>query len=288
MTDLSHNSAGRPVPDFVVIGAMRAGTTTLYELMRKSGAVSVPRMKETDYFMLSRTYSRGISWFLAQFDDLSKPICDISPNYARNIDFPSPPDFIHRTNPEAKLIYCVRDPIERAKSQYRHMYAAGIDMPMPGGLSAHKEGPVVVDASLYATQTRAYLNYFPIEQFYFVDLKELVKDQAATLKNLYDKLGVETVPETVFEQVIANTSNDVAGMPKFWGQLRRSPIGEQLRAITPRSLLRPAKFMVAKLSPQQDIPELNQDDIDYIRRSVEADAAEFRKLTGLAFEHWSV
>jgi len=86
--------ATRPLPDFVVIGTMRAGTTSLYEWLRATGRVSVPDMKETDFFLTHDNYSRGQGWLRARYDDLDKPVGDISPNYTV-----SPSDFTKQIHP---------------------------------------------------------------------------------------------------------------------------------------------------------------------------------------------
>ena len=59
----------RVAPDFIVIGAMRAGTTSIYEWLRSSGRVSLPDMKETDFFLTEENWSKGNDWLKARYSD---------------------------------------------------------------------------------------------------------------------------------------------------------------------------------------------------------------------------
>lgn len=280
-------SSTYPAPNFVVIGAMRAGTTTLYELMRQSGAVSVPRTKETDFFMFARNHERGLKWFAAQFDDLSHPICDFSSNYSRRGTFPEPARRIHQTNPNAKIIYIVRDPVKRAISQFRHMVASGFDMPDADGLVTHREGQVILDASSYAHQLDAYTPYWSIDDIIILDFDKLIRDQFGTLVQLYDRLGIPHDTRSL-ERISANGSSELQRMPAFWGRLRRSDLGERMRQIVPRELLNRTKRLVASLTPEQELAPFSSAAEQFVRAGIADDVARFRKMTGLSFDHWSI
>lgn len=275
------------LPGFVVIGAMRAGTTTLYELFRASGLISVPSMKETDFFITEANYARGTSWLRSQFSDLSKPSCDFSPNYSRRQNFPLCAERIKDTLPDVKLIYVVRDPVERAVSQYRHMCAMGFDMPKPNDLEGHKEGDEIIQTSRYAYQLDAYLEHFSLGDILIVDFQDLVSNQVETLQVLLRRMGL-TSTGLELDDVQANSSDDLERLPSFWGKLRRTKLGDSIRATLPRSFINTAKTIAAKLSPDRPVEPFEPAAREHIRLAVSQDAQRFREMTGLAFSDWSV
>ena len=55
------------LPDFIIIGAMKAGTTTLYEMLSHHPAIGMSREKETDFFIATRNWQRGLGWYHGQF-----------------------------------------------------------------------------------------------------------------------------------------------------------------------------------------------------------------------------
>src|SRR5919197_5413106 len=105
------------LPDFLVIGALKAGTTYLDELLRSHHEVCLPAtLKELDYF--GRNYERGPEWYERWFADCgSRRAGEVSPEY---LGHPQAPARIHRLLPDARLVACLRDPVERVYSEYKH------------------------------------------------------------------------------------------------------------------------------------------------------------------------
>lgn len=276
-------------PDFVVIGAMRAGTTTLYEILRASGAVQTPRMKETDFFLTRQKTERGLDWFNRQFAALdARPIGDVSPNYTKRDFFPGVADRIHAANPFAKIVFVARDPVARAISQYKHMAAMGHDMPPPGDLESDRLGRHIVNTSRYAWQLDPFLQHWGMDDIHIVDFAELASDQDAASRRLFEALGVSPV-WTPQDEVRLNTARDVGRLPAWWGALRGSRAGEWLRARTPRGLIAPVKSVLArKPDPSVASPGFDAAARGKLKAALADDAAAFRKLTGLAFKDWPV
>ena len=77
LQDAAPIAADRPANagpvDFVIVGAMRAGTTTLHALLAEHPQITMSRDKETDFFIAEKNYSRGLCWYEAQFDP-TRPI----------------------------------------------------------------------------------------------------------------------------------------------------------------------------------------------------------------------
>ena len=125
-------AAHRTLPDFLIVGEAKAGTTTLYDLLSRHPQVAPAAMKEVHFFDLR--YSRGVEWYRAQFPlsyrvrgDYEGPgarLCtgEASPYYMLH---PHAPRRIKALLPDVRLIVLVRNPIERAYSHFHHESRAG-------------------------------------------------------------------------------------------------------------------------------------------------------------------
>ncbi|MEL6475110.1 MAG: sulfotransferase [Pseudomonadota bacterium] len=275
------------VPNFIVIGAMRAGTTTLYELLRAGGTVGVPRMKETDFFKDDVRFCKGEAWLRKQFSGFDKPTVDISPNYTKRDTFPGVAERIRAFQPAARFVYIVRDPVTRAVSQYKHMSAMGRTVPAPEDMLSDPHGQHILNTSRYAYQLAPFLEYWPIDDILVLDFDHLVNDPAAALRTVYDFFQIEAA-ENDPVSLQANTSEDLQKLPSWWGAFRRSSLGEFIRARAPRTAVARAKSMVSTSVPKTTEPAFADETLADIASALRADADSFRQLTGQSFPLWSV
>ena len=277
----------RVAPDFIVIGAMRAGTTSIYEWLRSTGRVSLPDMKETDFFLTEENWSKGNDWLKARYSDLSLPMGDISPNYTKRDVWPTVSQRIHQTNPNAKLIFIVRDPVARAVSQYQMMSGMGLVPSNVENFLKLDDGPHITDTSKYAWQLEPYLEYWSIEDIHIVDFGELKSDPFKTVNDMLTFIGVEPLVEG-FDVTKANASDSVNALPGWWGAFRASKFGTSLRARAPRKLINRAKQLVSNSSKTVTLnpisPEVKSELAELLRQDVE----KFRQMTGRDFSNWSV
>jgi hypothetical protein len=112
----------RELPDFLVIGAQKAGTTALYAYLRWHPSIAGPFWKEVSFF--DRHWARGEAWYRGQFPLRSsgKVVGEASPSY---VFHPLAPKRVFSLVPEVKLIVLLREPGDRAYSQYQHAVALG-------------------------------------------------------------------------------------------------------------------------------------------------------------------
>lgn len=112
----------RPLPDFLILGAQKAGTTALYAYLREHPDLTGPLWKEVSFF--DRHFARGVAWYRGNFPLRSRGriVGEASPSY---LFHPLAPARAAAVVPEARLIVLVRDPVERAYSHYRHEVALG-------------------------------------------------------------------------------------------------------------------------------------------------------------------
>ena len=125
-------SSARPLPDFLIIGAQKAGTTALYAYLREHPAIAGPPWKEVSFF--DRHYARGAAWYRGNFPNrlylrrlqartgVAPLVGEASPSY---LFHPLASERVAALVPEARLVALVRNPIDRALSHYHHEVALG-------------------------------------------------------------------------------------------------------------------------------------------------------------------
>lgn len=131
--DLRHsfralNSGSRSLPDFLIIGTQRGGTSSLYKYLSSHPSVIPSLRKETEYF--AGRYALGLDWYRANFPRIDRN------SQATRLTFEATPDYMlhplaasraHELIPDAKLIALIREPVQRALSHHRHMTRLGFE-----------------------------------------------------------------------------------------------------------------------------------------------------------------
>jgi hypothetical protein len=200
----------RPLPDFLVLGAQKAGTTALYEYLRRHPQISGPSWKEVSFF--DRHWARGESWYRGNFPNVArtrgKHVGEASPSY---VFHPLAPQRVQEVVPEARLIVLVRNPVDRALSQYNHEVALGREpLPFEEALDAEEErlrgeqermaadpryfsrewwSHTYKARGRYAEQLERWLAVFPPEQLLVLPSDDLGSDPARAHAQVLEFLG---------------------------------------------------------------------------------------------------
>lgn len=276
----------KATPDLVVLGAMRAGTTTLYRLLACVPALSVAESKETDFFCSERHMSRGTDWYRRQFGDETRLWCDISPNYAKPDLHPETAALLNAAAPDAKLVFIARDPVDQAISHYRHSYFMGQDLPPPETLFEAWAGQHIINTASYAKCLAPFRQYWG-GNIEIVDFDTFSKAPDTVVERLCALLGVD-MPAEDLAAAVANSSDEMARLPGWWGRLRESEFGARLRGLLPRAVIDGTKQLAAVAPGRQDPPEFSPEVRQRLADALRSDAEAFRKETGLAFTGWQV
>ena len=205
-------ASARPLPDFLIIGAQKAGTTALYAYLRRHPAITGPSWKEVSYF--DRHYGRGEAWYRGNFPNRvrarGKLVGEASPSY---IFHPLGPERVKALVPEARLVALVRHPVDRALSHYHHEVALGREpLRFEDALDAEEdrlrgeEERLAADPSYfsrawwshayksrgrYAEQLERWLAVFPREQLLILPSADLGGEPERTHTRVLDFLGAE-------------------------------------------------------------------------------------------------
>ncbi|MGZ8629905.1 MAG: sulfotransferase family protein [Actinomycetota bacterium] len=182
---------GGALPDFLIIGAMKCGTTSLYHYLRDHPQIFMPSIKAPEFFAEESNWGRGIGWYRRQFEGAGPGVVAIgeaSNVYTKYPRYRGVPARIADHIPHARLVYVVRDPIDRIRSHYQTRVTEGTER-SPIGLAV-RENPIYLDYSRYAMQLDQYLDHFPREQLLVITAEDLRDDRQATVQEVYGFLGV--------------------------------------------------------------------------------------------------
>ena len=179
------------LPTFLLIGAMKAGTTSLHAYLRSHPAVFMAEPKELDFFIEGRNWERGVGWYEDRFAAAGDATArgEASTNYSKHPFFDGVPERIHSVLPDVRLLYVVRHPIRRMVSEYWHHVAEyGERAPLGQAL---RTNTMLFALSDYATQIDRYLERFPRERLLVITSEGLHDRRAETLRSVFSFIGVD-------------------------------------------------------------------------------------------------
>jgi len=212
---LTGDAAGRGLPDYIIIGAQKGGTTSLQKALAAHPDVCPSLLKEVHYFDLA--YHRGARWYRAHFAREARRnqarkqgralvMGEATPFYLAH---PLAAERAAALVPDARLVVLLRNPVERAHSHYRHEVRMG-----------HEDAPVVeallrelsngggepstdplgdpwawqhrsyLQRGLYAQQLWAWMRWFPREQFLILRSEDYFANGLGTLDQVCEHLGI--------------------------------------------------------------------------------------------------
>lgn len=176
----------------------RAGSTWLFEMLRRHSEVFVPPAK--DLYFFDRYYDRGMAWYLGHFQQAgdAKAVGELSHDYYFS---PEAARRIHEALPEVKLILCLREPVDRLISGYRYNRTTHLGREI--SLAEYAADPAIRNQFDYLRHVRCYFELFGRERVLVLFYEELQADPAAFLRTVYRFIGVDdrAVPEDVAERI---------------------------------------------------------------------------------------
>ncbi len=193
--------------DFMIIGAQKSGTTSLAYQLAQHPALSISDQKEPHYFSKSKDWQADLARYHKLFSPEAGQLCfEASTSYSFLPEYPETARRLQAYNPDLKLIYILRHPVERIRSHYLHRLRRGKVFRAPA--AEIRRIPIYLDRSRYATQIRPYLELFPPENVLILIFEEYAADPEAAFGQVADLLGiaqadfadVDTAPKHVSRQ----------------------------------------------------------------------------------------
>jgi hypothetical protein len=283
MADRSNRGA---LPNLIVIGSMKCGTTSLHHYLDLHPEIQMSRPKELKFFVEELNWPRGVDWYTSHFDPDAPVRGESSPQYTTLTRWEGVPARMRSLVPDAKLIFTVRDPVERMVSHYLHLRASGDERLEIS--AALREKPAYVDRSRYWMQLQPFLEHYAADSVQVVDADDLARRRRQTMREIFDFLAVDadfSSPEFDRRWETSRGKNDKF---KLLLRARDWPLVRNSHRL-PRNVrwaLERIKYSTVggTVEPPVLDPALRRELEDKVRD----DAAQLRSFTRNEFSSWSV
>lgn len=313
------------LPDFIIIGAAKAGTTSLYALLDSHPQVFMPRIKEPEFFARDDRYVAGIDTYSAAFADArdDQIVGEASTIYSLSPLFGDTARRMKKHLPQAKLIYVMREPVSRAYSYYLQIlknyqnvtrdpviHRSFEEFILPEArkgaaprdkvfshVNAHLPDvpELCLAGSEYVQQIEMYLEHYSRDQILFLKFEDFVADRPATLRKITNFIGVDPLEATIFseETITRNVSKD--HFQNLGQQIKLDRLRAQsgglwgIRKLLPKSLRGEIKRYFTATPPQDlsHVPQPMQPATKALLQTrFVAQKDRLSTLTGLTFEAW--
>lgn len=175
------------LPNFLIIGAQKSGTSAIYHCLRKHPDIFLPDKKEIHFFSDDYKYKKGLSYYESFFSGYKgeKAIGEATPRYLYEEKVP---ERIAKNLQDVKLIVCLRNPIHRAFSAYWMNYKRGTEV--LEFESALKQNPIYIEFGFYYRGLMRYLDFFSEERILVLIYEDLTNNPEKFYKMIFKFLNV--------------------------------------------------------------------------------------------------
>jgi hypothetical protein len=293
------------LPNFLVIGAMKTGTGSLWSYLDAHPDVFMSKRKELHFFVEERNWGRGRNWYEEQFAAANgaKSVGEASTSYSMHPVLAGVPARIASMIPDVRIIYVVRHPVERMRSHYLENLYFDLEarerfwgpwerdpirpeqLPVERAL---RENPLYLDTSRYAMQIEQYLEHFELEQLLVVSSEALRTRRREAVARVYRFLGLDDSFEPPSLEEEKNRTESKRPFRPAARKLARVPGYGLATALLPRTLkdrfrdqlktrgVDPARAEIS--------PELQAELTDRLRD----DVRRLRDYAGEGFDGWGI
>ncbi|MCR4303445.1 MAG: sulfotransferase [Gallionella sp.] len=278
---MNNEPANQRLPDFVIIGAMKSATSSLYQQLVQQQGIFMCTPKEPNFFSDAEQYARGMAWYSGLFDDAPEGslLGEASTHYTK---LPTHPDTVERMRkylPDARLVYVMRHPVDRLVSHYIHewstgIYHCGID-------EAVNKYPELIAYGRYAMQLEPYFEAFGRDAVLPVFFDHLVREPQAELERICKFIGYQCQPAWVENMKPDNVSSERIRKFPFYNLLVKSRPATWLRRnFIPQALRDAVKTRLR----MRNRPELGTETRTRLEAAFDHDLAQLGKWLGTGID----
>jgi hypothetical protein len=290
MTDIRQN--------FICIGAQKAGTTTLADIISRHPDIYIPPIKETKYFLFDEDYQKGKTFYDSYFKTLGnqKAIGEVDPDY---LLFPISAQRIADTlGKDIRLIVILRNPADRAYSHYLMTKKKGLEpFEFEKALEEEKNRKhnireqkifAYLERGYYGKQISEFLKVFPKENFLFLTFEDdLINNKVQTIESVQNFLNVAIMPLDL--NVHSNEAGEAVN-EKLRDLVRRPNFAKRLlKGLLPSKEFRKSvrKFFIRKNLQKAAAPKIDEATKKRIIETYFKSDIQFTEsITGLNLEKW--
>lgn len=261
-----------PLPNFIIIGAMKSGTSTLHSNLQLHPEIGMSKLKEPHYF--DKFFDKPLSYYSDQFPQEKRLNGESTPAYTWNHIFPEVPKRIFNTVPNVKLVYLLRDPIDRIISHLHHdLYRGRVKYKDVDKVVL--ENSNYVQISSYYTQLGHYLEYFDLEKIYILETYSLQKDTNRTLNEICQFLGAEEFDFT--DLIKARNQSSRKYLIRYYDTVHK---------YLPRHMSRLYHLMFYVVNEKIARPILKKETLRELKWRLYPDIKKLKKISGKGFTDW--
>ncbi len=225
------------LPDFFIVGAMKAATTTLHDQLARQPGIVMSDPKELYYFSDDPIWARGPEWYSSHFREVGPTdLCgESSTHYAKLPTYPHTVERIASTISNPRFIYLMRHPIDRLISQFQHMRLereidTDFDSAIDGGV------PELIEYSRYSYQLMAYLEVFGSKAILPVFFDRLLAHPQDELERVCAFVGYEEKPMWQ-DDITSNSTTQRLAPSRTREYIKSIPIYSSAARFVPDSLI---------------------------------------------------
>jgi Sulfotransferase family len=288
---MSRSDSERAVkPNLLVIGAMKASTTLFCQALGRHPKVWFPREKEPRYFS-SDSYGTPGAWesYLELFRDCPPDrlvIGEGSTDYTKIPRCGPTPRRIREALGRPKLIYILRDPVDRTVSNYKHAYLMGAWWRGITLDEAIDVDPILITPSCYMQQIRAFHEEFGEDSIHIILAEELHADPCGVLEEASRYLGIDFHEGWRTPLPVVNSEADLRALGAVTRLLGVKWAG-RLSELLPAAVKRMAKRLIGAAVPNTRVPpKVTAEARRRVLELVAADLQELRGLLGDRLDRW--
>lgn len=278
------------LPHFLIIGSMKAGTTSLYRDLLTNDRVFMPARKEPNNLCDDHVLTeKGRAEYAALFDAAreGQVLGEASTSYTKLPDFPGVPERCMKVlGADVKLIYLVRDPVVRAISHHRHASELGvITSPIDEAVHQH---PMLVNYSKYAVQLRAWRDVYGQDSVMVIRFEDYVKDRPSWTARVSEHLGIEPRPDLVEVEKVFNKAEDKRVSKGPFALIQRQPIyRKMIKPLLPRSIReRASRNLLPKA--EGDVAPPSESTLKFLIDQLRDDSRELASMVGSPKPWWDL
>lgn len=274
--------------DFMIIGAMKSGTTTLSKILSKHPEVCFCQEKEPHYFSKSPDWQEHLEEYKNLYKPTDNQICgEASTTYTCYPEFNKDTwQKLYDFNPKLKLIYIMRDPVERIVSHYMHNYLRGYTSE-PFEKVIFKN-PTYINRTRYFVQIKPYIDLFGQEQVLLLTFEEFIANKKIILNQIANFLDIDPSEFGNFDEVHANISVGKAKKNVKIERLGKNPVVRAIKPLFPKSVIKMTIDILHNLTKRKlDVkPNVSESVRKGIYDLLILDVVELEKLIGREITEW--
>lgn len=279
----------------LIIGAMKSGTTSLFEYLGEHPDILKPSMKEPEFFAKEQRWHRGVEWYTDLWEtprDPNSVALEASTSYTRASLFDRVPSRIASCSPpfSFQFIYLLRDPIQRIESHYNHGVRDGW-FDEPGQDSTRLPySDNLIDPSRYACQLDEYVRFFERDDILLLNHTDLAQEPGRVLRRVCKFLCLDPDFEFSCENRKFNQGKPRKQKYLWWIRFKKSALGSFMleylaMRYVPRNMRHAARRLVER-SDSRDLYSVDERLLDRLASELRPELKRLRDDYGFDVSQW--